>query len=404
MYDSKTAKDRQGMQPEANRSRTSQPDKRASLPSARASMSSSRYSRASRHSRSASLPEANARNSQSHRDTQLLDIAEVDGDEHAAAANLRFGALMTSKWLSNGRVLFSPAHNEMRLADDPRVLIIDGLGSDWSYYVALSYPSATVYNLGPDAVSSWPGVTQPPPSNHRHIGHAAISAAFPFPKGFFTAVVFRFPVATTDQAYQACIFECKRVLRPGGHLEVTVLDLDLNFMGNRARKAVRGLKTRMQQRDQDITLRNTSDFLLRTIGRRGFEDVHRCVVGVPAAGRIPRSQDVSSRSSRESGKHVWSRETRDNQRFSFADLLEDARANQIGPEARKNDESITKMVAKVGRLWYTNCYEKALLPKDNSIWIDQALLRECEKQGTSFRLLICHAQKPTQTKRRTVSV
>lgn len=393
---------------------------RSSLPGARASMASSRYSRGSGHSRSASLPETNVRHSQSsltqsgrfNRDTQLLDIAEVDGDEQAAAANLRFGALMTSKWLSNGRVLFSPAHNEMRLADAPRVLILDGLGSDWSYYVALSYPAATVYNLGPGS-ASWPGVSQMPPSNHRHITHAAISAAFPFPKGFFTAVVFRFPIATNDQAYQACIFECKRVLRPGGYLEVTVLDLDLNCMGNRARKAVRGLKTRMQQRDPAVSLRNTSDHLLRVIGRRGFEEVQRCIVGVPAAGRIPRSQDISSRSSRdsskpsrrrESGEPAWGRESRTSQEFSFADLLEDARANHMETDTRKNDEGITKTVAKVGRWWYSSCYEKALLPADNSIWSDQALLRECEKQGTSFRLLICHAQKPAQTRRRTVSV
>lgn len=395
-----------------NRSSLAQPANRSSLPGARDSMASSRYSRSSGHSRSASLPEANVRNSQSsltqssrfNRDTQLLDIAEVDGDEQAADANLRFGALMTSKWLSNGRVLFSPAHNEMRLADEPRVLIIDGLGSDWSFYVALSYPAASVYNLGPEISASWPGISQLPPSNHRHITHAAISAAFPFPKGFFTAVVFRFPAANNDDAFQAFIFECKRVLRPGGHLEVTVLDLDLNCMGNKARKAVRGLKTRMQQQDSSVSLRNTSDFLLRIIGRRGFEEVQRCVVGVPSAGRIPGSQDISNRSSQESGKHGWHRESLASQEFSFADLLEDARANQMESDTRKNDEGITKTVAKVGRWWYSSCYERALPQTDNSIWNDQALLRECEKQGTSFRLLICHAQKPTQTRRRTVSV
>lgn len=376
--------------------------------------SSARHSRSSGHSRSASLPEANARNSQSsltpsarfNRDTQLLDIAEVDGDEQAAAANLRFGALMTSKWLSFGRVLFSPAHNEMRLADEPKVLIIDGLGSDWSYYVALSYPAATIYNLGPapaNGMSDWPGVNQKPPSNHRHINHAAISAAFPFPKGFFTAVVFRFPLVTTDQAYQACVFECKRVLRPGGYLEVAALDLDLMNMGNRARKEIRGLKTRMQQHDSNVSLRNLSDVLVRLLGRRGFEEVQRCIVGVPAAGRIPRSQDISSVSSGGSGKPVWQREDRHSQEFSFADLLEDARASEAG-EDKGNDENITKMVAKVGRWWYSTCYEKALLQTDNSIWNDASLLRECEKQGTSFRLLICYAQKPAQTKRRTVSV
>ena len=384
---------------------------RSSLPSARGSVGSSRHSRASAHSRSASLPEANARSSQSsltpsarfNRDTQLLDIAEVEGDEQALASNLRFGALMTSKWLSFGRVLFSPAHTEMSTSEEPRILVIDGLGSDWSYYVALSYPEAHVINLGPNT-SPWPGHNQAPPKNHEVNRFADPSVPFPFPRGFFSAVVLRFPQLTTEQSYQSCIFECKRVLQPGGFLEVSVLDLDLMNMGNRARKAVRGLKTRMREKDPNVCLRNLSDVVLRQIGRRGFEEVQRCVVGVPAAGRIPRSQDMSSVSSGHSGKPIWHREDRHSQEFSFADLLEDARASQIGP-GKNNDESITKMVAKVGRWWYSSCYEKSLLQSnESSIWNEQGLLRECEKQGTSFRLLICHAQKPTHNRRRTVSV
>ncbi|KAF2719142.1 hypothetical protein K431DRAFT_321934 [Polychaeton citri CBS 116435] len=385
----------------------SQPS-RSSLPNTRNSTTSSRNSRQSSHSRAASLPEASLRNSQhslasksSGRfgDTQLLDIAEEESAEKARNANLRFGALMASKWLSFGRVLFSPAHNEMQLADEPRVLIVDGLGSDWSYYVALSYPAAAVYNLRPSFVDpnsdSLPTSKWKPMKNHRHIRHDSISDPFPFPKGFFTAVVFRFPLASTDHAYHACISECKRVLRPGGHLEVAVLDLDLMNMGSKARTAVRGLKTRMQQHTPDVSLRNLSDTLVNFIGRRGFEEVQRCIVGVPAAGHIPRSQDFGSiTSSDESGKKpLWKREEKAERTLSFSDLLDDTRNSRVGP-----------MMSKVGRWWYTSCYETPLLPKDKSIWTDHALLRECEKQGTSFRLLICCAQKPTQTRRRTMSV
>ncbi|TKA77303.1 hypothetical protein B0A55_04342 [Friedmanniomyces simplex] len=392
---------------------------RTSLGNARASMASSRGSRISTHSRSASLPETNVRHSQSsltpsarfNRDTQLLDIAEDASDGQAADANLRFGALMTSKWLSCGRVLFSPAHNEMRLANEPKVLVLDGLGSDWSYCVALTYPAATVYNLGPavgNGSTAWPGINQTPPSNHRHYALGSIASAFPFPKGFFTAVVFRFPVATKDEAYQACIYECKRVLRPGGHLEVAVLDLDLMNMGSRARNLVRGLKTRLHQHDPEVSLRCLSDTVVRLIGRRGFEEVQRCVVGVPAAGRIPRSRDGSSRASESSASRHSSLEKRGDssseKECSFADLLENTHTSQGDHGNDGNDEGITKMVAKVGRWWYSNCYETPLLAIDKSIWSDQALLRECEKQGTSFRLLICYAQKPTQTRRRTVSV
>jgi hypothetical protein len=389
-----------------------QPLNRSSIPVARESMASSRYSRSSRHSRSASLPEANVRNSQIslsqsgfNRDTQLLDIAEHDTDDNGSTNNLRLGALMTSKWLSFGRVLFSPAHNEMRLSDGPRVLVIDGLGSDWSHYVALSYPDAKVYDLSsPVQDDALPSASWQDLPNYQHINHASLSAPFPFPKGFFTAVVFRFPASTTDQAYQACIFECKRVLRPGGYLEVAVLDLDLMNMGSRGRKAVRGLKTRMQACDQSVSLRNMSDVLVRMIGRRGFEEIQRCIVGVPAAGRIPRSRDLSIRSSDSSGRPTWERETDTAEKeLSFADLLQDARSSRIDPDGA-NDEGITKMVAKVGRWWYSACYEKPLLQNDKSIWNEPGLLRECEKQGTSFKLLICYAQKPTQTRRRTVSV
>ncbi|KAI7083628.1 hypothetical protein KC356_g7408 [Hortaea werneckii] len=402
--------------PQAPRQATSQ-TKRTSLPDSRSSMASSRYSHASAHPKSTSFPDNHTHHAHSglrasmynSRDNQLLNIAEHDKEQQTSQANLRFAALMTSKWLSFGRVLFSAAHNEMRLSDTPRVLVLDGLGSDWSHYVALSYPAAAVYNLGASRAQQsgpLPGGSQTSPPNHKHVPHSAISSAFPFPKGFFTAVVFRFPTATSDSTYHACIFECKRVLRPGGHLEVAALDLDLMNMGARARCLVRGLKTRMQQRDPTMSLRNLSDSLVRLIGRRGFEDVQRCVVGVPAAGRIPRSQDISSCSSDAStnkSRNLARKRRSSDKEVNFADLLGDARGGD-GDTTEGSDEVITKMVAKVGRWWYSNCYESHLLKNDTSIWSDRALLRECEKQGTSFRMLICYAQKPVQSRRRTVSV
>ncbi|KAH9822897.1 hypothetical protein Tdes44962_MAKER00725 [Teratosphaeria destructans] len=376
---------------------------------------SSQYSRASEHSRSASSPEACARTSQLSlapssrtKDTQFLRHPENDESSQMANDTLRFGALMASKWLSFGQVLFSPAHHEMSLAHDPRVLIIDGLGSDWSYYVTLNYPEAEVYNLDVAATSlatSWPGVPKSPQLKLRHIPFSTIAAAFPFPKGFFTAVVLRFPVATTDQAYYACICECKRVLRPGGHLEVAMLDLDLVNMGHRARSVVRGLKTRMQARDPSVSLRNMSDFMVRLIGRRGFEEIKRGVVGVPTARHVSRSRDASSNSSSQSAEQPCrpSLARVNTRQITFTDLLDDARNSQYISDGA-NDEGVTKLVAKVGRWWYSTCYETPLLGDNKSIWQDQELLRECEKQGTSLRLLLCHAQKPQQTRRRTVSV
>jgi hypothetical protein len=61
-------------------------------------------------------------------DSRMIELAEKDSMGFESMANLRFGALMTSKWLSFGRVLFSPVHYELKDPKEDRVLIVDGLG------------------------------------------------------------------------------------------------------------------------------------------------------------------------------------------------------------------------------------------------------------------------------------
>lgn len=308
----------------------------------------------------------------------------------SAQSNLRFSALMTSRWLSFGRVLFSPVHTEMQSNRQGRVLVLDGLGNDdWSFYCALTYPNATVYNLSPFQVTSTTPTRKQEiggydsPTNHRQIYHTSIAHPFPFPKGFFTAAVFRFPVASSEAAWYNAISECKRVLRPGGYLEMSILDLDMVNMGNRARRAVRMLKVQMQVADPEVSLKPASDNIQKMLGRRGFENLNRCMVNVPIAGYISDSRAGSF----------------DERDLSLGDMLKDS--------SQQGDEGITKMVAKVGRWWYTQCYENGVLPHDDtdrSIWADKALLRECEKRDTGLKLLICYAQKPLAPKRRTVSM
>jgi hypothetical protein len=71
----------------------------------------------------------------------------------------------------------------------------------------------------------------------------------------------------------------------------------------------------------------------------------------------------------------------------------------MNDESAVADESITKMVAKVGRWWYSQCYENAAVPSpglgsNKSMWSDKALLAECEEWGTSLKLMVCHARVP----------
>ncbi|MCJ1287756.1 hypothetical protein MMC26_007108 [Xylographa opegraphella] len=299
----------------------------------------------------------------------------------------RFSALMTARWLSFDRVLFSPVQEEIRNNRQDRVLVLDGLGNDdWSSYCALTFPTAIVYNLGaprPLSETKRDNASWQPPSNHRQIHHANIAHPFPFPKGFFSAVVFRFPVANSEAALRNAVAECKRVLRPGGYLEMCILDMDLVNMGNRARRAIRGLKVRMQIADPGVSLSPTSDNVQKMLGRRGFENLNRCVVGVPVAGSLAHSPTGSL----------------DDMQAGLGDLLRGPAAGGAAP--------ITKMVAQVGRWWWSRCYERSVVAEDDaegSLWHDRALLRECEKRDTGFRLVICYAQKPVNARRRTVSV
>jgi hypothetical protein len=204
---------------------------------------------------------------------------------------------------------------------------------------------------------------------------------------------------------------------------MSILDRDMVNMGARTRKAVRRLKEQTYLSNSAISLKPTSDLMQRLIGTQGFDNLRRCMVRIPVAGMVVRSSDSTNSSSNRSlsatgtttstglsapaisvttsasqGTHTTFSE--DN--VSLGDLLSDP-----SPSAA-NDESIAKIVARVGRWWYTKCYEDPVLPDtgDNgpSMWKDRKVLRECQKRGSGFRMLIAYAQKPSEPKRRTASV
>ncbi|KAE8375379.1 hypothetical protein BDV26DRAFT_18041 [Aspergillus bertholletiae] len=360
------------------------------------------------------------------RNTILFDIAERDREGPTAQTNIRSGSLMTSRWLSFGRVLFSPAHNHIKNGEEERILVVDGLGNDdWSFYCALTYPNAEVYNLN-DAptptASKHPDAWQPP-SNHHTIHHASLEDRFPFPKRYFTVTVLRFPAACSEYVQGNIISECKRVLRPGGYMEMSLLDLDMVNMGIRTRKAVRNLKERTYLTDPSISLKPSSDSIQRQLGRHGFDNLRCCMVRIPVAGMIVRSSASSSSTSSSNPSilpttapsaalsqpsnssigaqaKAHSKSSSNDTDLSLGDLLSDPFPSP------SNDESIRKIVSRVGRWWYTRCYEIPVLANGDaglSIWSDRRVLRECQKRGTGFRLSIAYAQKPSE-KRRTASV
>lgn len=78
------------------------------------------------HKRSRSFPENRASQGQSSSGERRT--ASQSAPENPSSALFRFRVLMTGKWLSFGRVLFSPAHNHVGGNLDDRILVVDGLG------------------------------------------------------------------------------------------------------------------------------------------------------------------------------------------------------------------------------------------------------------------------------------
>ena len=314
---------------------------------------------------------------------------------------LRPWALIASRWLSFDRVLVSPAHQALSSGNGGRVLVVDGLGTgnpppanpgcisanipiadDWSFYCALSYPSAKVYNLSqaspfppPTGSASPVSPSVPRPSNHHQVHYPSFATPFPFPKGFFNVICFRFLPSSSDAHWAFILSQCKRVLRPGGHLEVTLLDADLMSVGPRTQRAVDLVKAIMQRESEaagsTAAPRPASEKVLRILAKKGFEDINKCFVGLPAVGKVGSSGGGGGGGER------------------------DFTEREHSPE---DPDDINEVVSKVGRWWYSRCYEGVITAQgehmERSMWADRALLRECRKRHTNFRMLVCCARKP----------
>lgn len=337
------------------------------------------------------------------RDSHASGSSQGSDDNSAVSqVNLRVGSMTVSKWLTFGHVLFSPVRDELIPMTGSlkrhSILVIDGLGNDdWSFYAAETYPAATFFNLSPRSplpTESQGASSSAPlsPPNHHQIQYKSHMDRFPFGSQSFTAVVYRFPSAVPESHYRNIVSEARRVLKPGGYMELSILDIDLNNMGNRGRRAVRQLKERVHTRSPNVSLASSSDLLLRLLGRKGFTDIKTCRLGVPVASALaPSESSTSGSSSARSGtrsgptRSTSGKAKRDTR--TLAEIISDD-----GPIA---DESITKMVAKVGRWWYDRCYESvAPAPGGRSMWGDPALLAECEEWRTTLKLMVCHARMP----------
>lgn len=330
----------------------------------------------------------------------------------------QYASLMVSRWLSFGRVLFSPAHQEIEANPQRHVLVIDGLGNeDWSIYCAVTYQAeeAFVHDLKErrrgKGKAKTPQTADGAPPNHRRSEVSSFNEKFPFPPAFFTAIVVRFPPAMPDSKLKNIVSECRRTLAPGGFLELMVLDLDIVNMGVQTRRAIKDLKIKMSASDRTVSLKPIIDNVQTVLGSNGFSNLNRCVVGVPVVGKPVGSLDSSSESRSSSGSTTQPKRSSGSRpygslggqaNFSLNDLVADHSENA--------DAKIGRMVSRTARSWWQHCFEAGVMTETSpakSVLTNKEVLSECKARAANFKLLIAYTQKPSSTpieqRRRTLS-
>jgi len=138
----------------------------------------------------------------------------------------------------------------------------------------------------------------------------------------------------------------------------------------------------MRNVQPSVSLKPASDDIQVLLGHNGFEDLRRCVVGLPCEGAKIQSASGG----------------RDDLSLVLEELLDDS--------SRQGDEMILDMVAQVARLWYSSSYQTVDTSLDIpsvTIWDDNRVAEECDRMGTKIRLFLGHAQKPKTGRKRAIS-
>ncbi|KAF8471742.1 hypothetical protein BDZ91DRAFT_653450 [Kalaharituber pfeilii] len=138
-----------------------------------------------------------------------------------------------------------------------------------------------------------------------------------------------------------------------------------------------------------IAARPASERVLKLLAK-GFEDVNRCIVGLPVVGHIDGSLSFGS-------VHGSIDHTQNPPNVKPSEGATNGQ-EMLRKPIDAHDSSITEVVSKVGRYWYTRTYERVITgakgeAMGRSMWMDKGLLRECAKKKTGIRMLVAYARK-----------
>lgn len=279
----------------------------------------------------------------------------------------RLWALTAYQRLTQNKQLQSPAHellSNSQPEDQRRILQLHGsLGMttiNWTHVSMLTstadgwmlasrYPSATIYTLS-STKTSHPPTSYPAPLNHHSLYIPSLSSSTPFPDNYFDAIVSR-SIATTlrNDDWARSFFDCMRVLKPGGHIEVLSIDPHLSCEGPKLSAWVdEYLTCRLEEHGLS---KQASDTVLDTMEIVGLENIRRARVALPAQS----------------------------------------------PKAMQDTADAGRMMALLGRHFYQDIHGRFLHSEQGEewFWTRKDIRDECERYRTRMVLTIACAQKPS---------
>lgn len=183
------------------------------------------------------------------------------------------------KYLYHGNVLFSPAAREIVDANEScTILEIQGVMKDfWAWQLAVDNPHSTIYGFKLESENIGKDMNYEGPSNYLpFVGHSVLS--LPFEDNFFDVISAKglwYMLRSND--WCPALQELYRVLKPGGVIEIPVIDF--NLLNNR-HGAEFWRKARKSIADLDIDTGSVQR-LPRRLSESGFVDSYRALLALP---------------------------------------------------------------------------------------------------------------------------
>jgi SAM-dependent methyltransferase len=237
--------------------------------------------------------------------------------------------------------------------------------------LATRYPATTVYTMS-SMKNSNPPTSYPAPLNHHSLYVPSISSATPFPDSYFDAIVSR-NIATVlrNDEWARCFFDCMRVLKPGGQLEVLNVDAHLSCEGPKLSLWIdEHISCRLEAHSLS---KEASDTVLDTMEIVGLENIRRARVALPAHSpkATPRPGPQPS--------HTYG-------------VVIPAPYHQDSVDA-------SRMMSFLGRQFYQDLHHNFLHLQQGEewFWSRKDIRDECERYKTKMVLTIACAMKPRAT-------